>query len=259
LYQPLAKRGFVSSKQFNDTSDDLSYQRKRLGILRQSIAEDEKLQASHLSQLRASATSLNSSLAIARGSLSQLQIRAPATGQLSGFSIQLVQSLQRGERLGQIDSAGRSKLVADIDEFYLGRVAVGQTATLDTDGKTYRMRVAKLYPQVRSGQFQADLIFDGPEPPSLQRGQTMQIKLTLGDSTRADLLPNGAFFNDTGGNWVFVVDGGGNSATRRSIRIGRRNAEYIEVLGGLRPGEKVLTSSYAGMIDKNHLTFDSDN
>jgi HlyD family secretion protein len=259
LYQPLAQRGFVSSKQYNDTRDDLTYQKKRLAILRQSIAEDEKLQASQLAQLRASATSLNSSLAIARGSLSQLQIRAPATGQLSGFSIQLGQSLQRGERLGQIDSAGRSKLVADIDEFYLGRVAVGQTATLDIDGKTYRMRVSKLYPQVRSGQFQADLVFDGPEPPSLQRGQTMQVKLTLGDSTRADLLPNGAFFNDTGGNWVFVVDSGGNSATRRSIRIGRRNADSIEILGGLKPGEKVLTSSYAGMTDKQHLTFDSDN
>ena len=122
LYEPLAKRGFVSSKLFNDARDDLNYQRRRLALLKQSIARDERLQASQLAQLRASASSLNSGLAIARGSLGQLNLRAPVSGQLSGFSIQLGQSVQQGERLGQIDSAGRSKLVADVDEFYLGKV-----------------------------------------------------------------------------------------------------------------------------------------
>ena len=258
LYRPLSERGFVSRKTFNDARDDLTYQERRLAILRQSIAEDERLQASQLAQLRASASSLNNSLAIARGSLSQLNIRAPATGQLSGFSIQLGQSLQRGERLGQIDSVGRSKLVADVDEFYLGRVAVGQSATVESGGKTYRLKVGKVYPQVRNGQFQVDLVFDGPEPASLQRGQTMQLKLTLGDSARATLIPNGAFFNDTGGNWVFVVSPSGGSAERRQIQVGRRNADFIEILGGLKPGEKVITSSYSGMVDKDHLTFGSN-
>jgi HlyD family secretion protein len=258
LQRPLADKGFVSAKAFNDTRDDLTYQQRRLAILRRSIAEDEQLQSSQLAQLRASASSLNKSLSIARGSLSQLQLRAPVSGQLSGFSIQLGQSLERGERLGQIDSAGRSKLVADVDEFYLGRVAVGQTATLETDGKTFNLKVAKIYPQVRSGQFQIDLTFDGPEPPSVQRGQTMQVKLTLGDSSRAVLIPNGAFFNDTGGNWVFVVDGSGRGATRRSVQLGRRNNDFIEVLGGIKPGERVITSSYSGLVDKDHLSFDGD-
>ena len=258
LQKPLAERGFVSKKQFNDTSDDLTYQKKRLAILKRSIAQDEALQANQLAQLRASASSLNSSLAIARGSLNQLNIRAPATGQLSGFTIQLGQSLQQGERLGQIDSAGGNKLVADVDEFYLGRVQRGQAATVDAEGRTYRMRVAKVLPQVRNGQFQVELVFDGAEPQSIQRGQTLQIKLTLGDSSRAVLVPNGAFFNDTGGQWIFVVDRGGNSATRRQIQIGRKNADFIEVLGGLKPGEKVITSSYSGLVDKDHLTFDSD-
>ena len=256
LQRPLADKGFVSAKMFNDTKDDLTYQQRRLAILRQSIAEDEQLQASQLAQLRASASSLNQSLSIARSSLSQLQLRAPVSGQLSGFSIQLGQSLERGERLGQIDSAGRSKLVADVDEFYLGRVAVGQTASIDVDGKTYGLKVAKIYPQVRSGQFQIDLVFDGPEPPSLQRGQTMQTKLTLGDSSRALLIPNGAFFNDTGGNWVFVVDG--NGATRRAVQLGRKNNDFIEVLGGLKPGDRVITSSYSGLVDKDPLSFDGD-
>jgi HlyD family secretion protein len=257
LYRPLAQRGFVSAKAFNDARDDLTYQSKRLSILRRSVAQDEQLQASQLQQLRASASSLNSGLEIARGSLSQLSLRAPVAGQLSGFSIQLGQSVQQGERLGQIDSAGRNKLMADVDEYYLGRVAVGQTATAEVDGKTYRLHVGKVYPQVRNGQFQVDLIFDGPEPPQMQRGQSVQAKLVLGDSAQATLIPNGAFFNDTGGNWVFVVDRRGNSATKRPVQLGRRNADFIEVLGGLSPGERVITSSYSGLVDKDHLTFDS--
>ena len=258
LQKPLASRGFVSSKQFNDTKDDLAYQTNRLAILKRSIANDEKLQASQLGQLRASTSSLNNSLAIARGSLNQLNLRAPVTGQLSGFSIQLGQSLQQGERLGQIDSAGRNKLEADVDEFYLGRVEVGQTATAEIDGKTHKMRVAKVYPQVRNGQFKVDLVFLGQEPPNMQRGQTIQAKLTLGDSTRAVLIPNGAFFNDTGGNWIFVVDKSGGSASRRQVQLGRRNNDFIEVLDGLKPGERVITSSYSGLVDKDHLSFDSD-
>ena len=257
LQKPLADRGFISSKAFNDTKDDFTYQTKRLAIVRRSTATDEQLQASQLKQLRSAASSLNSSLGIARGSLSQLNLRAPVSGQLSGFSIQLGQSLQQGERLGQIDSAAGNKLVADVDEFYLGRVTVGQRVTVDIDGKTYRLRVSKVYPQVRNGQFQVDLIFDGREPPALQRGQTIQAKLTLGDSTPAILIPNGAFFNDTGGNWVFVVDKSGNSATKRPVQLGRRNSDFIEVLGGLKPGERVVTSSYSGLIDKNRLTFSS--
>lgn len=258
LQRPLAEKGFVSAKMFNDTKDDLTYQQKRLAILKRSIGEDEQLQSSQLAQLRASASSLNQSLSIARSSLSQLQLRAPASGQLSGFSIQLGQALQQGERLGQIDSAGRNKLVADVDEFYLGRVVAGQVATMEADGKIYGLKVAKIYPQVRNGQFQIDLVFDGPEPPSIQRGQTMQTKLTLGDSTRAVLLPNGAFFNDTGGNWVFVVDKGGKSATRRPVRLGRRNSDFIEVLDGLKSGERVIISSYSGLVDKDHLSFDGE-
>jgi HlyD family secretion protein len=206
LYKPLSERGFVSKKVFNDTQDDLTYQSKRLEILRRSVSQTEALQVSQLQQLRAAAASLNTSMGVARNSLAQLNIRAPVTGQLSGFDIQLGQSLQQGERIGQIDSAGADKLQADVDEFYLGRVAVGQTASADVNGKTYRMKVAKVYPNVRNGQFQIDLVFIGPEPTGVQRGQTVQAKLTVGDSSKAVLVPNGAFFKDSGGNWVFVVD-----------------------------------------------------
>jgi HlyD family secretion protein len=257
LQKSLAERGFVAMKTFNDTKDDLAYQTQRLQILKQSIRQTEALQTSQLGQLRSASASLNTSMGVARGSLGQLNIRAPVTGQLSGFDIQLGQSLQQGERIGQVDSAGADKLQADVDEYYLGRVAVGQTATADFDGKTFRLKVSKVYPQVRNGQFQIDLVFETAEPASMQRGQTIQAKLTLGDSSRAILIPNGAFFNDTGGNWVFVVDKRGNSATKRPIQLGRRNADFIEVLGGLKPGERVVTSSYTGLVDKDQLTFSS--
>lgn len=257
LQRSLADKGFVAAKVYNDTKDDLTYQQKRLEILRRSVQQSEALQTSQLQQLRAASASLAGSLGIARSSLGQLNIRAPVTGQLSGFEIQLGQSLQQGERIGQVDSAGDDKLQADVDEYYLGRVQLGQAATVDLDGKTYRLKVAKVYPQVRNGQFQIDLVFDGAEPSGIQRGQTVQAKLTLGDSSRALLIPNGAFFNDTGGNWVFVVDKGGNGATKRQVQLGRKNSDFIEVVNGLSPGERVITSSYSGLIDKDRLTFSS--
>jgi HlyD family secretion protein len=257
LFKPLADKGFVAMKAYNDAKDDMDYQANRLQILKRSVAQSEALQTSQLAQLRSAAGSLNSSMGIARANLGQLNIRAPVTGELSGFDIQLGQSLQQGERIGQIDSAGGNKIQADVDEFYLGRVRVGQTASADADGKTYRLHVAKVYPQVRNGQFQIDLVFDGPAPTSVQRGQTLQTKLTLGDSSKAVLIPNGAFFNDTGGNWVFVVDKSGHGAAKRQVQLGRRNADFIEVLNGLSPGERVITSSYSGLVDKTHLTFSS--
>jgi HlyD family secretion protein len=257
LQKPLAEKGFVSAKAFNDTKDDLVYQQQRLAILKRSIAQTESLQSSQLQQLRLASSSLSSSMGIARSNLGQLSIRAPVTGELSGFEIQLGQSLQQGQRIGQIDSTGGNKLQADVDEYYLGRVHVGQTASADVDGKTFRLRVSKVYPQVRNGQFQIDLVFDGPSPSSVQRGQTIQTKLTLGDSSKAMLIPNGAFFNDTGGNWIFVVDKSGRGATKRPVQLGRRNADVIEVLGGLSPGERVITSSYTGLTDKDRLTFSS--
>lgn len=251
--QPLATKGFVSGKQFNDTRDNYLYQQKRLATLRRSQASDERLQSSQLDQQRVSMKSMNAGLGIARTNLDALNLRAPVTGKLSGFSIQIGQSLQRGERIGQIDSPGKNKLQAGVDEFYLGRVQVNQTATVDWNGKTYRARVTKIYPQVQNNQFQVDLQFTGDEPQGLQRGQTLQAKLSLGDPAPARLIPAGAFYNDTGGNWVFVVAPNGGSAVKRQVRLGRRNPDFVEVLDGLDPGERVITSPYTGFADKDRL------
>jgi HlyD family secretion protein len=253
LQRPLAERGFVPQRTFMDSRDSYEAARDRLAVLRRTQATDERLQSSQLSQLRASATALNDSLTIARGSLDALNLRAPVAGQLTAFSIQVGQSFNRGERLGQIDSAGRNKLRAQVDEFYLGRVAEGQIATAEVAGRNFRMRVSKIYPQVRNGAFEIDLQFLGAEPADLQRGQTVQIRLTLGDPAPALLIPNGAFYNETGGNWVFVVAPDGGSAVKRQVRLGRRNADYIEVLEGLDPGERVITSPYTGFAERDRL------
>lgn len=254
---PLAAKGFVPGKQFADTKDDLDYHQRRYDVLSRTQATDERLQSSQLSQLRRSAASMNSSLDVARLNLESLKLRAPVSGQLSGFEIQVGQSVKSGERIGQIDSPGANKLIAGVDEFYLGRVAVGQKAVIDQGGKSFTLKVTKIYPQVSNGQFQVDLQFVGAEPQGLQRGQTLQAKLTLGDPAPALLIPNGSFYNDTGGAWVFVVTDDGGRAVKRPVRLGRRNADVIEVLDGLQPGEKVLTSPYTGFADKDRLDLQS--
>lgn len=251
--RPLADKGFVSGKQFADTRADFELSQRNLAALKRSQSTDARLQGSQLSQQVAAARSMQSGLAIARANLDALQLRAPVAGQLSGFSVQVGQSLGRGERVGQIDSPGRNKLIAGVDEFYLGRVQLGQKASLDWSGKRYEAKVTKIYPQVQNGQFQVDLQFTGGEPAQLQRGQTMQARLTLGDPAPALLIPNGAFYNDTGGAWVFVVSADGGVAERRNVRLGRRNTEYVEVLEGLDPGERVITSPYTGFTDKTRL------
>jgi HlyD family secretion protein len=254
MQRPLAERGFIAGRTFQDSRDTYEANRRRSEVVRTQQATDERLQSSQLAQLRASSASLNQSLEIARASLDSLNLRAPVAGQLTSFAIQVGQSLQRGERLGQIDSNGRNKLRAQVDEFYLGRVAVNQVATAEVGGRTFQMRVSKIYPQVRNGAFEIDLQFIGAEPADLQRGQTVQARLTLGAPAQARMIPNGSFYNDTGGAWVFVVAPDGNSAVRRQVRLGRRNNDYIEVLDGLDPGERVITSPYTGFAERDRLS-----
>jgi HlyD family secretion protein len=257
VQRPLVEKGFIPERVFRDSRDDYQAAQRRTAVLRRQQETDERLQSSQLAQLRASANALNTSLELARGTLEALSLRAPVSGQLTSFSIQVGQSLNRGERLGQIDSAGQNKLTAQVDEFYLGRVAEGQVATAEVAGRQFRMRVSKIYPQVRNGAFEVDLQFIGAEPRDLQRGQTVQIRLTLGDPAPALLIPNGAFYNETGGNWVFVVSPDGGSAVKRQVRLGRRNAEFIEVLDGLDPGERVITSPYTGFAERDRLDLTS--
>lgn len=257
VQRPLAEKGFIAGKAFRDSRDQYLSAQRRAEVLRRGRATNQRLQTSQLAQLRTSNAALSGSLDIARATLDALNLRAPVTGQLTAFSIQVGQSMNRGERLGQIDTAG-NKLVAQVDEFYLGRVQPGQTATAEWSGKTYRLKVAKIYPQVRNGTFEVDFHFVGAAPDDIQRGQTLQTRLTLGDPAPALLIPNGAFYNETGGAWVFVVTPDGGEAVKRPVRLGRRNAEFIEILEGLEPGERVLTSPYTGFADKDRLDLEKN-
>jgi HlyD family secretion protein len=254
MQRPLAERGFIAGRIFADSRDTYEANRRRAEVIRRQQASDERLQSTQLAELRASTTSMNQSLQIARSSLDSLNLRAPVAGQLTSFDIQIGQSLSRGQRLGQIDSAGRNKLRAQVDEFYLGRVSLNQVATAEVGGHTFRMRVSKIYPQVRNSAFEIDLQFIGAEPADLQRGQTVQARLTLGASAQARMIPNGSFYNDTGGAWLFVVAPDGQSAVRRQVRLGRRNSDFIEVLDGLDPGERVITSPYTGFVERDRLS-----
>jgi HlyD family secretion protein len=257
VQEPLARRGFVSTRTFRNSRDEYQANRQRRDVLRRQQATDERLQSRQLAQLSQTAMALNNSLNIARGSLDSLHLRAPVSGYLTAFSIQVGQSLDRGERLGQIDTEG-NKLVAQVDEFYLGRVQEGQIASAELAGRTYRLKLAKIYPQVRNGTFDVDFHFIGTAPTNVQRGQTIQTKLTLSDPAKALLIPNGAFYTQTGGNWVFVLAPDGSQAVKRQVRLGRRNADFIEVLDGLEAGERVLTSPYTGFAERDRLDLQLD-
>jgi len=173
------------------------------------------------------------------------------------MNAEIGESKARGERLGQIDDVDRFKAVALVNEFYLNRVRVGQQALLEFNGRDYLLEVSKIYPEVQASQFEVDFGFMGDAPQDIRRGQTLQMRLVLGDTTeRATLLANGPFFNDTGGAWVFVLDPDGNIATRRPVQLGRRNPSTIEVESGLVAGDQVIISSYANFIEVDRLLID---
>jgi HlyD family secretion protein len=178
---------------------------------------------------------------------------APAAGKLSAFTLEVGQSLAPGERIAQIDDPEHYKVVADIDEFYLSRVDIGQRADYPLDGAAYQLTVAKIRPQVQNGQFQVELAFPGTTPPAVRRGQTAQVRLQLGQASEAVFVPNAGFYNDTGGAWVFVVSSDHGHAVRRTVRLGRRNPQQIEVLDGLSVGEEIVTSPYTNYLDMDRL------
>ncbi len=256
-YEQLEGKQFISNNEYEDAVDELQYFRNRREVTQESQNQDEKIRLAQIEQLNSSVQHLEKNLTLARGNLDNLLIRAPRSGQLTSMNAEIGESKGRGERLGQIDDVDRFKAVAQINEFYLNRVRVGQQAVLEFDGNDYRLEVSKIYPEVRAAQFEVDLRFLSNAPPDIRRGQTLQMQLVLSDTTeRATLLDNGPFFNDTGGAWVFVIAPDGKFATRRTVQFGRRNPSTIEVESGLDAGEQVIISSYANFIDVDRLVID---
>ena len=251
--QSLIETGAINKTQLEDSEDTLIWYKDRLALTLESQQSDARMQGEQLAFLKDTSSRLESNLAISRNNLDNMNVKAPVAGTLSGFNVEVGQSIARGERLGQIDTPNDYKLTAFIDEFYLGRIDIGQTASY----QNYVLVIAKVYPQVQNGQFEVDFKFIAEQPKGIRRGQTIQIKLTLGDASEAMLIPNGAFFQDTGGKWMFVVSPNGSEAVKRNVRLGRRNNQFIEVIEGLELGEQVITSPYSSYQDMQRLNFNS--
>ncbi len=255
----LVEKGLFPKSNYQDLQDEFDYYSSRKGVTEESQRTDERLQKIQMEQLRTSSGQLEKNLEVARKNLESLNFKAPVEGRLTAFNLEVGQSLDRGERIGQIDDPDHFKITANIDEFYLGRVDIGQTAQFSINGDTYQLRISKIYPQVTNGTFEVDLVFTEDQPAGIRRGQTVQLNLQLGDPTTSVMIPNGAFYQDTGGNWVFVVAPDGSRAIKRNVRLGRRNVKFIEVLEGLEPGEKVITSPYTNYIDMDRLEMSDAN
>jgi HlyD family secretion protein len=255
----LLTKGLTAKSSFDDLVDEANYNRALRTVTLESQESDERLMANQLAFFKENTVVMEENLKYARRSLQDLNVAAPVAGTLSGFDLEIGQSIERGTRLGQIDNANEFKLTANIDEFYLSRVDIDQAVEFERNGHNYQLRVAKIYPNVEKGQFEIDMQFIGDIPDDLRRGQTIQSKLTLGDANEALLIPNGSFFQDTGGQWIFVVSPDGDTAVKRPVKLGRRNTDYIEVLDGLELGETVITSPYSGFRDMDHLVLNKKN
>jgi HlyD family secretion protein len=241
----LAAQGFISSVALEESEDKLAQQERALKQEQQSNVAESRVRQSAEQQLESSIQGLNSGLKLVSATVDALAVRAPAEGRLTNFRLQVGESIATGKNIGRIDDPARFKLTANVDEYYLNRMAVGRHGNIQQDGRSYAADISTIYPQIKDGRFTVEMIFTHGQPPVMNPGQSLDARITLGEPAPALLLPNGAFINDSGGAWVYVLDASGHSAQRRAVRTGRRNNSQIEVLEGLNAGDKVILSSYA--------------
>lgn len=243
----LLASGAASREQRDEVVDELTYYRRLHPIQEASSNRQADMRARLLPDIQRQLQNLRANLDVVQGKLAALIIRAPVAGVVTAINLKVGELRNPGERLAEVTPETGMKLVADVDEFYLTRVRSGQSAVMDVDGLQIKAIVRRVSPQVKNGEFSIDLDFDGPSPPNLVSGATAQGRLQLGGDTPARIVPVGPFLDRTGGNWIFVLAGDGRSAQRRQIRLGRRTSEQLEVLSGLRDGERVLTSDYTSL------------
>jgi HlyD family secretion protein len=249
----LIEQDLIAQGDYDEVSDEYEYFQRRRAITLESQEQEERMRTAQMKSLETGISQLERNLEIARKNLRDLVIRAPVNGLLSALDAEIGESKGRGERLGQIDDVDRFKVTALVDEYYVTRVARGQVAQFTLLGASYEMTVTKVYPEIENGQFEVDLAFSGDEPAEIRRGQTLQIRLQLGESGDALLLARGGFFQSTGGAWAFVLDDAGKVAVRRPIELGRSNPRHFEVVGGLAAGDRVITSDYAAFLAMDRI------
>lgn len=251
--QRLVADGLVSDEEYEAIIDELEYQKKVLTNHKARQELESRIRETRLKQIATQVQKLEENLQVSQSSYESLLVRAPISGQLTSLDVEIGESKQMGQRLGQIDVVDTYKVVAQIDEFYVSRVAAEQRADFTLNSNEYNTRILKVYPEVTDGTFEVDLVFDGPTPQGVRRGQTLQMELTLGNPVDSLLVPLGGFIQESGGNWVFVVDESSGFAERREISAGRRNNRFLEVREGLQQGERVITSSYSQMSDMERV------
>lgn len=251
--QELVNERMISQQDFDAIVDELEYQKRLLVNTRARQTLEDRIRRDRQMQIAAQIEKLEENLSLAQSSFESLLVRAPITGQLTSLPVQIGESKISGQRLGQIDVVNQYKIAAQIDEFYVSRVVPGQPARFALTGTDYSVLIDKVYPEITSGLFTVDLIFDAEVPENLRRGQTLQLELTLGSPLETLLLPVGSFVQETGGNWVFVLDASGQQAHRRTISVGRRNNRFIEVREGLSAGDRVITSGYGALLNADRV------
>lgn len=256
IRQRLHDAGFVSDAGLQAATEDAAFQVRRVGELRDSLAALRAGVRQQEAELASTAQWLQQARTAVRGAGAALAVRAPTSGQLTGFDVRVGQMIAVGDRVGQVDDTTSSLLVAVIDEFYLDRISVGQAATAEIGQVSVPVAVRRVLPQVREGRFRIELAFSAPPPEGLRRGQSVDVRMVLGQSRPALVLPRGAWLNDSGGTHAFVVRPDG-TAVRQSIQVGRRSVDRVEVLSGLTAGDRVIISGTAAFGDAQSLRLDT--
>lgn len=249
----LYEEKLIAKEEYLKASEDYELAKDKLELVTDRERQDSLYRSVQIAQMHESLENMRLNMNMIRRRKENLSVKAPISGELGLLDVELGQSVAAGAKIGQINNLDSYKIEAQIDEHYIDRVAPGLEATFERQSEKYSSVIRKVYPEVRDGKFKADFRFEGQQPENIRTGQTYYLNLQLGQSAEAILIPRGSFYQNTGGKWVYVLNADGTKATKRSIRIGRQNPQYYEVLEGLAPGDKVIISSYDAFGDKDEL------
>ena len=249
----LYKERLISKEVYLQSREDYKLARRKQSLISQRLKQDSLYRHVQMAQMEDNLDNMRKNVLLVRDRKNKLEVRSAIDGELGLLDVELGQNIAAGQNIGQINDLSDFKVQAQIDEHHIDRVRPGLSASFSRDGKTYRLRVRKVYPEVRNGTFRTDFVFVGERPAQMRSGQTFYVELALGKSQQATLIPRGTFFQTTGGNWIFVLDKSGRKAYRRNISIARQNPQYYEVTDGLEPGERVITSGYEAFKDNEVL------
>ncbi len=245
----------IAKEEYLKAEEDYKLAKQKYDLMAERSKQDSLYRGTQIDRMEESLENMQLNMSMIRRRKSNLIVKAPIDGELGLLDVVLGQSIAAGTKIGQINSVGTYKVEAQIDEHYIDRVIAGLEATFERQGETYSTVIRKVYPEVRDGKFKADFKFDGEQPDNIRAGQTYYLNLQLGQPEEAVIIPRGTFYQKTGGKWIYVVNKDGSKAIKREIRIGRQNPQYYEVLEGLEPGERVITSGYDTYGDSDVLVF----